>query len=866
MATLSVAAVVVSHGQPELLAQCLGSLEAQTHPIQQVVVVETAGDESCLDLAKSFGFSVITPGDIRLGSAINAGISSLNQAPGWIWVMHDDAVAEPKALQELAKAAEISPSVAIIGPKLLDLESPIQIQQMGLTATKTGRPFLLVRREYDQGQHDKAGDTLAVSTAGMLISLGVWQQLGGLDDSSPTLAQDLELGIRARAAGYRVVVEASARIQHAGLSMASKRTRGWIGGSVATALAKAHVHGATLLLPLPVLVGLYLLMPLYVLFSFPLNLLAKRPGRTLGQLVGWLWAWSSVGQRFAARSRLRALGSLQGVKSLLASNREVRKRRRSVFESEPERAESELLPGIFRSNSIWFAALPMLAAIRLFPQGAIFEGAYVPLGSNLKQVWDAVGAQPLPILEGVIAPSDPFNWLLAFAALINPTNPSIAFTTVAFMAPLAAFLGAWQLGKLFIATPWAITLSSLLYSLSPQLLLLIGQSGIVESIAIALWPWVIYLALRALRSYNAARAWRWTGLAALALAALAVTNLVLALLAFIAAIASGLFSIRRLAIVIWSLVPASLLIYPWAKYLIDKGEYEHLTATSALYLEPQFHSVDLIAIGLLGFVALFSWFGSSFKAVFGLWLLALSALALSWYQPVVGSDAVLTAGLLPLSILVGMTISKLKYSGFRRLLGAGLALVPLASLVIFGPLAQPPVNWKDDRVVPALVWAAAQQDQSVRTLVIDTSNQIAANYLWGAGATLEQQSIAAKHHVASAEFKQLIADATANLIAGNGEKLGSVLSKVRVDFVLLQNPDREVEVSISQIPTMQPAGTTEFGTLWKVVSDTPVAVASQKIDPIRNWQLGSLAVFALLAIPTRASIRGYRRTSDRGER
>ena len=66
----------------------------------------------------------------------------------------------------------------MIGPKLLSWEKPIEIQQMGLTLTQTGKPFLLVSREYDQGQHDSTGDTLAVSTAGMLVSLGLWQKLG----------------------------------------------------------------------------------------------------------------------------------------------------------------------------------------------------------------------------------------------------------------------------------------------------------------------------------------------------------------------------------------------------------------------------------------------------------------------------------------------------------------------------------------------------------------------------------------------------------------------------------------------------------------------------------------------------------------
>ncbi len=76
MGSLSVAAIVVSHAQADLLARSLAAISEQTHRLQQVVVVETAGDQASIDLALSFGFSVIEPGPLKLGAAIQAGINS----------------------------------------------------------------------------------------------------------------------------------------------------------------------------------------------------------------------------------------------------------------------------------------------------------------------------------------------------------------------------------------------------------------------------------------------------------------------------------------------------------------------------------------------------------------------------------------------------------------------------------------------------------------------------------------------------------------------------------------------------------------------------------------------------------------------
>ena len=125
MSTLSVATVVVSHGAVDYLATTLKALSVQTHAVEQTVVVETSSDAACVELAKEFGFSVVEPGDIKLGAAIESGFQSLKVVPGWLWILHDDSAPEPLALQMLASAAELSPSVAIVGPKLLVLGNEI---------------------------------------------------------------------------------------------------------------------------------------------------------------------------------------------------------------------------------------------------------------------------------------------------------------------------------------------------------------------------------------------------------------------------------------------------------------------------------------------------------------------------------------------------------------------------------------------------------------------------------------------------------------------------------------------------------------------------------------------------------------------
>ncbi len=863
MGSLSVAAIVVSHAQADLLARSLAAISEQTHPIQQVVVVETAGDQKSIDLALSYGFSVIEPGPLKLGAAIQAGVNSLSDTPGWIWVLHEDAIAEPDALRYLSQAAEISPSVAIIGPKLLELDNEIQIQQLGLTVTPTGRPFLLVQREYDQGQHDRAGDTLAVSTAGMLVSLGVWQQLGGLDDSTPVLAQDLEFCAKARVAGYRVVVEANSRVHHAGLSMQGKRPKSWLSGSFSQAISRAHLHFATLYLPAVMVFAIYLLLPLMVLLAIPQNLLAKRPGRSIAQFSGWIWAWFSLPTRLAARKRFRELGSIKPLKALVATRAQRSLRRKAKFEVEPEQSLDSQRPGIFRSNSAWFVLLPLIASIPLFPQGAITANGLLPLGSSLNALLPYVAANSLPMLDSVSLPTDPFNWWLLLAGLIWPSDPSLGFAVLVFAATSIAFFGAWQLGKLFIQKPWVITLIALSYSLSPQFLSLKSSIAVVELLAAAVLPWALFFLVRAIHAFNSARAWRWVGLLGLSLALLAAASSILFSLMLVTVVIAALTHPKRGLILIWSLLPGTAVLYPLVSFAIQTQNWLVLTGVSA-YAQPPIQVlelVNLIVLGLLLLVALPSWFVAGAKLNFSWFGFAIAALGLSAIQPQASSAPLVLAAMLGLLLLSGLTIEPVRPKAANALIGLSLVSGLLYSGYVYGFVNQVDPNWKSSRVMPALVVAASEQDPNLRTLVLEVDDVVSATYVWGSGQKLEMSSALLESNPATSGLSETLAEIAANLIAGNQDKLVPLLASTRVDFVLLSTPNPEVEVGISSLDILQPAGATSFGVLWKVTSDNLAVSPMVESDPVRPWQFGIVAAFALLALPTRAAILGRRRRS-----
>ena len=869
MPSLSVAALVISHRQPEYLRQTLEGLLTQSNKPQQIMVVETSTDADSLEVARSLGVSLITPGDLKLGPAIDAGRAALNETPGWLWILHEDSRPEPEALERMSRAAEISPSVAIIGPKLLRWEDPIRIQQLGLTLTQTGRPFLLVQDEYDQGQHDANGDVLAVSTAGMLISNALWQELGGLHDSTPVFAQDLELGLKARAKGYRVIVESSARVHHAGLSMSGARPRSWIGGTRLEGLARAHVHLATALWPMPLVVLLYLFMPLIVLANIPVNLLAKRPKRIFSQLLGWIWAWGTLSTRMAARKELQAAGSLKGARALFAKPAQVRRRRLSELVEEPD-TETTVLSGLFASNQAWFALAPLIASFSLWPSGALFGERLLPLSDTFSKVFASVSGSLIQRGEGLIAPTDPYNWFLALVSGLSPLGPSFGLAVFVFIAPALAFLTSWKLVGVFAPKPWVRSLAALGYSLSPLVLGGAIRGEVVELTALVFAPFAAFLLIKALVAFNPARAWRWTGLAGLALAMVAVSSPVLAGLLALATLIALPFFYRRALIVVWAMLPSAALLWPWFEHWISRGTFELLTTTSWAAASPfalegisGIFVLVALALGLLGL------FLADVKKSLILGLLAAAALGLSIIQPISSSTPLVgfAALLMLASFAAGFDSFNRPLKLIASISGLGLALAQTVSLLLLTPLG---VSFGTERQMPALIVAQSNVvSGQLRTLRITAGQDaVQAELVWGDGLFLEEQGLASRFEIAELDREPLAALAGA-IVAGNPQGVEQALDAAGVSFILLSSADAnllsQLEVGVSSMEFLQPAGQSEFGLLWQTGAESSAIPQSAGQHERREIQLAVLAAFLLLALPTPAAIRGSRRAL-KGER
>jgi rhamnopyranosyl-N-acetylglucosaminyl-diphospho-decaprenol beta-1,3/1,4-galactofuranosyltransferase len=114
----SICAVVVTHDRRELLRECLSALKDQTRPPDQILVVDNASGDGTPDmLVGEFPEVLVLRLDANEGGAggFHEGIrGAYARGFDWLWLMDDDTVPTPTALECLLEGRDMAADVPLI--------------------------------------------------------------------------------------------------------------------------------------------------------------------------------------------------------------------------------------------------------------------------------------------------------------------------------------------------------------------------------------------------------------------------------------------------------------------------------------------------------------------------------------------------------------------------------------------------------------------------------------------------------------------------------------------------------------------------------------------------------------------------------
>jgi GT2 family glycosyltransferase len=129
-------------------------------------------------------------------------------------LLNNDAEADPAWLKELCKAFEHGPDVGMAASKILNYQDPRRIDKAGHLIYPDGQNRGRGSGEIDAGQYDKIEETLWPDGCAAMYRRAMLDEIGGFDEDFFAYADDAELGLRGRIAGWRCIYVPTAVVRH----------------------------------------------------------------------------------------------------------------------------------------------------------------------------------------------------------------------------------------------------------------------------------------------------------------------------------------------------------------------------------------------------------------------------------------------------------------------------------------------------------------------------------------------------------------------------------------------------------------------------------------------------------------------------
>ena len=218
-----ISVIVVNWNRRDLLRACLRSLGRQTlAPSAFEVIVVDNGSTDGSDRMLEAEFGPVASG-LRLRLirnarnqgfcvAINQGIAA-SDSP-FVALLNNDAEADPGWLAALLTAFDGPREVGMAASKILVWEDPARIDKVGHLIYPDGQNRGRGTGEVDRGQYDRQNETLWPDGCAAMYRRDVFESVGGFDEDLFAYADDAELGLRARIAGWKCLYVPGAVVRH----------------------------------------------------------------------------------------------------------------------------------------------------------------------------------------------------------------------------------------------------------------------------------------------------------------------------------------------------------------------------------------------------------------------------------------------------------------------------------------------------------------------------------------------------------------------------------------------------------------------------------------------------------------------------
>lgn len=218
--------VVVTYFPGETIASFLKSVVGADAVASVTVVDNAQGDEVARAAAEGAGVGFVAA-ERNGGYGAGANLGASHGSADWILISNADIVVSEGAIAALVAAGEAEPSIGAVGPRVFETDGTTYPSARPLPTLVLGAGHALLgkawpgnpwsrRYRMDMQSLDHEVDAGWLSGSCLLVRRAAWDAVGGFDEGYFMFFEDVDLGRRLGAAGYRNVWTPRASVTHLG--------------------------------------------------------------------------------------------------------------------------------------------------------------------------------------------------------------------------------------------------------------------------------------------------------------------------------------------------------------------------------------------------------------------------------------------------------------------------------------------------------------------------------------------------------------------------------------------------------------------------------------------------------------------------
>jgi GT2 family glycosyltransferase len=211
-----VSVIIVNWNGLRHLQDCLDSLKVQSFKDFEVVLVDNGSTDESVDfMRESYAWVklVLLEENTGFASGNNRGLE--NALGDYIVTLNNDTCAEPDWLEKLVEVANAHPSAGMVGSRICSFYDHDIIDSIGMGICRDGMSRGRYRNKRWSDLHLPAVEEILFPSACVaLYRRAMIDEVGFFDDDFFAYAEDSDLGLRGRLAGWEAVLATQAVVYH----------------------------------------------------------------------------------------------------------------------------------------------------------------------------------------------------------------------------------------------------------------------------------------------------------------------------------------------------------------------------------------------------------------------------------------------------------------------------------------------------------------------------------------------------------------------------------------------------------------------------------------------------------------------------